>query len=53
MQVGSQRYPLLHDGMKIAEEVGFEVLEVRPTDMVNNQTKTEEEKGEVVIVLKK
>ena len=53
LQVGSQRYPLLHDGMKIAEEVGFEVLEVRPTDMVNNQTKTEEEKGEVVIVLKK
>lgn len=53
LQVGSQRYPLLQDGMKIAEEVGFEVLEVRPTDMVNNQTKTEEEKGEVVIILKK
>ena len=53
LQVGSQRYPLLDDGIKIAEETLFEVLEVRPTDMVNNQTKTDEEKGEVVIVLKK
>ena len=53
LQVGSQRYPLLTDGTEIAKEVGFEVLEVRPTDMVNNQTKTDEEKGEVVIILRK
>lgn len=53
LQVGSQRYPLLNDGIKIAEETLFEVLEVRPTEMVNNQTKTDEEKGEVVIILKK
>lgn len=53
LQVGSQRYPLLDDGIKIAEETLFEVLEVRPTEMVNNQTKTDEEKGEVVIILKK
>lgn len=53
LQVGSQRYPLLDDGIKIAEETLFDVLEVRPTEMVNNQTKTDEEKGEVVIILKK
>ena len=53
LQVGSQRYPLLGDGIKIAEETLFEVIEVRQTEMVNNQTKTDEEKGEVVIVLKK
>jgi tRNA1(Val) A37 N6-methylase TrmN6 len=53
LQVGSQRYPLLMDGTTIAKEIGFEVLEVRPTEMVNNQTKTDEEKGEVVIILKK
>lgn len=53
LQVGSQRYPLLTDGTEIAKEIGFEVLEVRPTEMVNNQTKTDEDKGEVVIILKK
>ncbi len=53
LQVGSQRYPLLTDGTTIAEETGFSVLEIRPTDMVNNQTKTETEKGEVVMILKK
>lgn len=53
LQVGSQRYPLLDDGIKIAEETLFEVIEVRQTEMVNNQTKTDEEKGEVVIILKK
>ncbi len=53
LQVGSQRYPLLTDGTAIAKEAGFEVIEVRPTEMVNNQTKTDEENGEVVIVLRK
>ena len=53
LQVGSQRYPLLDDGKAIAQEIGFAVLEVRQTDMVNNQTKTDEEKGEVVIILRK
>lgn len=53
LQVGSQRYPLLTDGTEIAKEAGFEVLEVRPTEMVNNQTKTDEDKGEVVIILRK
>jgi tRNA1(Val) A37 N6-methylase TrmN6 len=53
LQVGSQRYPLLTDGTEIAKEAGFEVIDVRPTEMVNNQTKTDEDKGEVVIILKK
>ena len=39
--------------LKIAEETLFEVLEVRPTEMVNNQAKTDAEKGEVVVVMKK
>lgn len=53
LQIGSQRYPLLEDGKQIAAEIGFEVIEVRPTDMKNNYNKTEEERGEVVIVLHK
>lgn len=53
LQVGSQRYPLLNDGTRIAESVGFSVEEVRPTEMVNNQMKTEEMKGEVVVILRK
>lgn len=53
LQVGSQRYPLLTDGIDIAKQLGFKVTEVRHTEMVNNQTKTDEEKGEVVIVLRK
>lgn len=53
LQVGSQRYPLLEDGKQIATEIGFEVVEVRPTDMKNNYNKTEEERGEVVIILSK
>ena len=53
LQIGSQRYPLLEDGKQIATEIGFEVVEVRPTDMKNNYNKTEEERGEVVIILSK
>lgn len=53
LQIGSQRYPLLEDGKQIAAEIGFEVIEVRPTDMKNNYNKTEEERGEVVIILSK
>lgn len=53
LQIGSQRYPLLEDGKQIATEIGFEVIEVRPTDMKNNYNKTEEERGEVVIILSK
>ena len=53
LQVGSQRYPLLEDGKKIAEEIGFSVLEVRSADMKNNFNKTEEQDGEVLIILRK
>lgn len=53
LQIGSQRYPLLEDGKQIATGIGFEVIVVRPTDMKNNYNKTEEERGEVVIVLHK
>lgn len=53
LQVGSQRYPLLEDGKKIATEVGFTFVDVRSADMKNNFNKTEEQDGEVVIVLHK
>lgn len=53
LQVGSQRYPLLDDGKKIATEIGFSVFEVRSTDMKNNFNKTEEQDGEVIIILHK
>ena len=53
LQVGSQSYPLLEDGKKIGQSVGFKILEVRTTDMVNSQTKTEEEKSEVILLLQK
>lgn len=53
LQVGSQVYPLLEDGKKIATSVGFEVAEVRATDMTNNFNGTETMDGEVVLILKK
>lgn len=53
LQVGSQRYPLLEDGKAIAEKIGFNVDDVRATDMTNSFCGTETERGEVVIVLRK
>lgn len=53
LQVGSQRYPLLTDGKKMAQEIGFDVQEVRGTDMRNNFNKTEEQDDEVIIILHK
>lgn len=53
LQIGSQRYPLLDDGKKIAEAIGFKVQEVRSADMRNNFNKTEEQNGEVIIILHK
>lgn len=53
LQIGSQRYPLLDDGRIIAKNIGFSIYEIRPTDMKNNQQKTDEERGEVVLILKK
>jgi hypothetical protein len=53
LQVGSQRYPLLKDGQEIASDVGFEHVETRSTDMVNNFCETEEDAGEVILILRK
>ena len=53
LQVGSQKYPLLEDGIKIAERIGFEKIDILETDMKNNYNKTEIEKGEVILILKK
>nr|DAH54006.1 MAG TPA: Putative modification methylase [Caudoviricetes sp.] len=53
LQVGSQRYPLLEDGKKLATDIGFSVFEVRSADMKNNFNKTEEQDGEVIIILHK
>lgn len=53
LQVGSQIYPLLEDGKRLAKEHGFRVKETRPTDMVNNFTETEAEEGEIVLILRK
>ena len=53
LQVGSQRYPLLSDGKKIALETGFQILDIRDANMHNSQQKTEFEDGEVIIILKK
>ncbi|MEE0060240.1 MAG: DNA methyltransferase [Acutalibacteraceae bacterium] len=53
LQVGSQYYPLLKDGKKIAKEKGFKIKEVRATDMKNNFNQTEEKDGEVVLICEK
>jgi hypothetical protein len=53
LQVGSQKYPLLEDGKKIAKEIGFEILEVRETEMVNNFNQTEAIDGEVILICRK
>ncbi len=53
LQIGSQSYPLLEDGKRIALQIGFSCIEVRPTDMTNNFNQTEEYKGEVVMILRK
>lgn len=56
LQVGSQSYPLKEDGIAIAEQVGFKVVEVRPMGGSNNnglKTKKDSENGEVIILLVK
>lgn len=56
LQVGSQSYPLKEDGIAIAEQVGFKVVEVRPMGGSTNsglKTKKDSDKGEVIIILKK
>ena len=53
LQVGSQFYPLLEDGKTIAQRVGFVVESVRATNMINNQTNTEKDDAEVILILRK
>lgn len=53
LQVGSQKYPLLADGKKIAARAGFTIIGVDHTGMVGAQDKSENEDGEVILVLKK
>lgn len=53
LQIGSQSYPLLVDGKKIAQSIGFSIKEVRATDMTNTQAKTEAENAEVILILQK
>ena len=57
LQVGSQSYPLLEDGKKIAAEVGFRLLDVRPlggmTSSVLHGNTDEDEENEKIIILRK
>ena len=57
LQVGSQSYPLLEDGKKIAAEVGFRLIEVRPlggmTSSALHGNTDEDEENEKIIILRK
>lgn len=54
LQIGSQMYPLRKVGVEIANKIGFKLVEVRPTEMINtNEPNTQEGDGEVVVVLRK
>ena len=57
LQVGSQSYPLLEDGKKIAAEVGFHLLDVRPlggmTSSALHGNTDEDEENEKIIILRK
>ena len=53
LQVGSQRFPLREDGIRIAKEKGFGFVECRTTDMTNSFSGTDKQDGEIILVLKK
>lgn len=57
LQVGGQSYPLIEEGKRIAEEVGFAVEDVRPLgggtkSALHNRT-DEDEDNEKIIILRK
>ena len=54
LQVGSQKYPLKDDGIRIAQEVGF-TAEVIETNFLKQSAlhNTEEDKSEVLLLLQK
>ena len=57
LQVGSQSYPLLEDGKRIAAEVGFTVEDVRPfgggTSSALHGNTDEDEENEKIVILRK
>jgi len=53
LQVGSQRYPLIKDGIKIAEKIGFTIVDNQSANMDNNFKKTSDENKERILILKK
>lgn len=53
LQVGNQRYPLEETAKTLAPEIGFDFVETRGTDMTNNQVKTEDGDGEVIVLFRK
>lgn len=53
LQVGSQIYPLRETAVDISRDVGLHHVETRSTNMINNQAKTDENDGEVVVILQK
>ena len=57
LQVGSQKYPLLEDGKKIASEVGFSIIDIRPlgggTSSALHGNTDEDEENEKIMILKK
>ena len=55
MQIGSQKYPLLKDGKKIAKKCGFVVEEIRKTHMKNTRpcSIAADEDSEVLLILRK
>lgn len=53
LQVGSQSYPLAKDGEKIGKLEGFTIDRRRGTGMKNSFNKTEDDAGEVILILRK
>lgn len=57
LQVGSQSYPLAKDGVKISQEVGFTVEDIRPlggatSSSLHNNTDDDEENEKIIILRK-
>jgi len=52
LQIGSQAYPLLKDGKKIAESCGFVVEETRKTEIKDSRTPDSDD-DEVLLILRK
>lgn len=53
LQVGSQMFPLARLAKDLGTRAGMDIMAVRPTDMTNQQMKTEAHDGEVIVVLRK